>query len=66
MAFQSHSGVSSRAGTIPGQPGSRADVFAKTRLKCSSQKVSGGGGMPGRPHLEKWVKVIASSSSIPL
>lgn len=66
MAFQSHSGVSSRAGTIPGQRGSQADVFAKTRLKCPSQEVSGRGGVPGRPHLEKWVKVTASSPSIPL
>lgn len=33
MAFQGHSGVSSRAGTIPGQLGSQVDVFAKTRPK---------------------------------
>lgn len=34
----------------PRPPGSQADVFAKPRLKCPSQEVAGGGGVPGWPH----------------
>lgn len=33
----------------PRPPGSQADVFAKPRLKCPSQEVAGGGGVPGWP-----------------